>query len=357
MAPKQWSSSTPPPKHVTNEILEAFTSSVKYTSLVEISLSCRNLVNKDIGSKSDPYCVISVKWPWQDKYHELDRTEVIDNNLNPEWVKKILMNYHFESIQHLRFEVRDSDIGGRSELLGAYESTLSDIVAHSGRQFVGKLKLPSNRQCGEIVIVTEEVSSCKQIVEVQFRAENLTRVSWLTSNDAFLVIYRSNEDGSETVVAKTEKVRSSQNPIWKPLKIRATSLCNGDFDRCIKIDCFDHRKSGSHKLIGTCFTTLRTMESSTWNLMNGENQAGRLKLQRFHVSEEITFLDYVRNGTQIHFAVAIDFTRSNGVRMSMKSLHYLSTERLNPYEIALKSVGEIIEHYDSSHLFPAFGKT
>lgn len=249
---KQWTSGPSTSTHITNELLTAFSTTARCTSLVEITLSGRNLLNKDIASKSDPYCVVSVKWPWQDRFHVLDRTEVVDNSLNPEWVKKIVMNYHFESIQHLRFEVQDQDIGGRSELLGAYETTLSEIVPHSGRQFIDKLAIKANRQCGEIVIVTEEVSSCEQLVQVQFRAKNLSRISWLSSNDAFLIIYRSNEDGSESVVTKTEIIRSSQNPIWKPLTLRAASLCNGDLDRSIKIDCFDHRKNGSHKFIGSC---------------------------------------------------------------------------------------------------------
>lgn len=46
---------------------------------------------------------------------------------------------------------------------------------------------------GEIIIVTEEVISCKQIAEIQFRAENLPKSSWLSGIDPFLVILRSNE--------------------------------------------------------------------------------------------------------------------------------------------------------------------
>lgn len=57
----------------------------------------------------------------------------------------------------------------------------------------------------------------------------------------------------------------------------------------------------------------------------------------------------------MHFAVAIDFTASNGRHSNPNSLHYLSPEHLNNYEVAICGVGEIIQHYDSSQLFPAFG--
>lgn len=173
---------------------------------------------------------------------------------------------------------------------------------------------------------------------------------------------RSNEDGSYSVVAKTEVMRSTQNPTWAPIRIRATTLCNGDFDRNIKIDCYDRRSNGSHKLIGTCYTSLRILNSTTGNqpTMNLTTQSGAhgvLKVEKINLVEDISFLDYIRNGTQLHFAVAIDFTASNGVFTDPRSLHYLSATRPNSYEIALRAVGEIIQQYDSTLLFPAFGKT
>lgn len=192
----------------------------------------------------------------------------------------------------------------------------------------------------------------------------MPKVSWLSGIDPFLVILRSNEDGSFSVVAKTEVVHGKQNPTWKPFTIRATTLCNGDFDRTIKIDCYDHRGDGGHKLLGTCYSTLRGLSSENERMIfvnekkrkeKPNHTAGELKVQNIRIVEETTFLDYIRNGTQMHFAVAIDFTASNGVHTDPNSLHYLSANRLNFYEIALRGVGEIISYYDSSKMFPAFG--
>lgn len=163
-------------------------------------------------------------------------------------------------------------------------------------------------------------------------------------------------------VAKTEVVRSTQNPQWRPITIRATTLCNGDFDRNIKIDCYDRRGSGSHKLIGTCYTSMRILSSTQdnqpkMNLTSQSHTHGVLKVEKLNLVDDISFLDYIRNGTQLHFAVAIDFTASNGVFTDPRSLHHLSASHPNSYEIALRAVGEIIQQYDDSLLFPAFGKT
>lgn len=365
MPPQKWSSNGSSTKYITDEMLAPFVSNGLPTSQVELTISCKNLINADFMSKSDPYCTVSMKEPWQDQYFEIARTEVIQDTLNPQWEKKIILNYNFETIQRIRFEIRDQDVGS-TDFLGQYETTLGELVSFAGRQFIEKLTGISNRDCGVIIIVTEEVISCKQVADIQFRAEKLTKLSWLCSNDPFLVISRSNEDGSYSVVIKTDPSPSTQNPVWKSFTIRATTLCNGDFDRNIKIDCYDHRNNGNHKLIGTCYTNLRSLSSqnpSPMNLVNEEKKKsnpnhssdGVVKIANIKITEDITFLDYIRNGTQMHFAVAIDFTASNGVYTDPKSLHYLSDHYMNQYEIALRSVGEIIQHYENAKLYPAFG--
>lgn len=334
------------------------------TTLIEMTLSCQNLINADVLSKSDPYCVVHMKEPWQDKFFEIGRTEVIADNLNPEWVKKFLVNYNFETIQKMRFVVWDEDINGKDDLLGMYETTLADIVSSSGHQFRGKLLHKSTHNAGQIIIVTEEVTNCKQNIKMQFNGKHLEKLSWFARNDPFLMIYRSNEDGSCSVVARTEVAHHTQNPKWQPISIYARTLCNGDYERSIKIECYDSRSNGSHKLIGTCHTSLKILskgpgECNNYALRNPKKKgkkehSGTLELINIYISEDTSFLDYIRGGTQLHFAVAIDFTASNKPATDPHSLHYLSTNKLNNYEIALKSVGEIIQHYDTSCKYPAF---
>lgn len=335
------------------------------TTLIEMTLSAQNLINADVLSKSDPYCIIKMKEPWQDKYYEIGRTEIIKDNLNPEWVKKFLINFNFETVQKMRFEVWDEDLNGH-DFLGEYETTLADVVSNSGRQFRGKLIHKSVRNAGHLIIVSEEVSSCKQNIQLQFQAKHLDKLSWFVRNDPFIVLYRSNEDGSSSLVARTEVAQSTQNPKWQPITTKARTLCNGDYERSIKIECYDSRSNGNHKLIGTCHTCLNILskgpgENNTYALRNPKKQhkkehSGILELISISISEEVSFLDFIRSGTQVHFAVAIDFTASNKPPTDPNSLHHLNPQRPNSYEIALKSVGEIIQHYDTSRMYPAFGK-
>ncbi|KAG9490067.1 hypothetical protein GDO78_005782 [Eleutherodactylus coqui] len=83
--------------------------------------------------------------------------------------------------------------------------------------------------------------------------------------------------------------------------------------------------------------------------------SGTVTLLSFLVETEVSFLDYIKGGTQINFTVAIDFTASNGNPAQPTSLHYMNPYQLNAYGMALKAVGEIIQDYDSDKMFPALG--
>lgn len=333
-----------------------------YTSQIELTISCLNLVKTNILSKFDTFCIVKMKESWQNCFVEIDRTETIDDSLNPKWIKKLILNYNFETIQKMRFEIWSNG----NKCIGEYESTLAEILSsHMSRQFRAKLKNDkSNVTESHIVVVAEEISTCKQTIQMEFRATGLGKKHWIIPNNSFLVLSRSNEDRSYSVVIKTEVVHSTQNPKWQPINIKGSTLCNGDCERTIKIECFDWRRNGKHKLIGQCETTLRNLskgvgEHNQYQLRkNRESKkyAGTLELTKIVVSEDVSFLDYIRGGTQMHFAVAIDFTASNGSPDHPQSLHYMSGVP-NSYEIALRSVGEIIQHYNTSQMYPAFGKS
>ncbi|KAK5928484.1 hypothetical protein CgunFtcFv8_013543 [Champsocephalus gunnari] len=74
---------------------------------VELSVTASSLLDRDVASKSDPFCVLfhEVDGNWM----ELGRTETAVNNLNPVFGVKFQVDYHFEEIQKLRFALFDED--------------------------------------------------------------------------------------------------------------------------------------------------------------------------------------------------------------------------------------------------------
>ncbi|XP_024118483.1 copine-5 isoform X2 [Oryzias melastigma] len=99
---------------------------------VEITVSCRHLLDKDTFSKSDPMCVLYTQGVETKQWREFGRTEVIDNTLNPDFVRKYILDYFFEEKQNLRFDLYDVDSKSpdlsKHDFLGQVFCTLGEIV-------------------------------------------------------------------------------------------------------------------------------------------------------------------------------------------------------------------------------------
>ncbi len=55
------------------------------TARVTLTISCRNLKNLDILSKSDPKVEVFIKDPKSGNFKLIGETEVINNDLNPDF--------------------------------------------------------------------------------------------------------------------------------------------------------------------------------------------------------------------------------------------------------------------------------
>ncbi|XP_029017968.1 copine-8 [Betta splendens] len=339
---------------------------------VEITVSCRNLLDRDTFSKSDPICVLYTQGMGNREWREFGRTEVIDNTLNPDFVGKFMLDYFFEERQNLRFDLYDVDSKSanlsKHDFLGQANCTLGEVVGSVGSRLEKALGGIPGKKCGTIIVKAEELNNCRESVLMQFCGNKLDKKDFFGKSDPFLVFYRSNEDGTFTICHKTEVVKNTLNPVWQAFKLPVRALCNGDYDRTIKVEVYDWDRDGSHDFIGEFSTSYRELsrgqsQFNVYEVVNPKKKgkkkkylnSGTVTLLSFLVDIEVTFLDYIKGGTQINFTVAIDFTASNGNPAQPTSLHYMSPYQLNAYAMALKAVGEIIQDYDSDKMFPALG--
>ncbi|KAL8581960.1 hypothetical protein ACOMHN_027942 [Nucella lapillus] len=315
-------------------------------------------------------CVLFQKDSRTDRFFEVGRSEVIQDNLNPDFAKKFVMNYFFEEAQKLKFAIYDVDSPSHQldqhDFLGCVELTLGEIVGSPGSKTEKALRGPAPNS-GKIYIRVEEVNACKEIATMQFKASNLDKKDFFGKSDPFLVFHRANEDGSYTVVHRTEVIKNTLNPSWASFTVPVQLLCNGDYDRSIRVECFDWNKSGTHEIIGEFCTNMRELSRgpgahSQYEVINQSKKSkkkyknsGQVSLQSIRIEEEHSFLDFVKGGMQMNFTVAVDFTASNGSPGDPQSLHYYNPYVLNQYATAITSVGGIIQDYDTDKLFPALG--
>ncbi|MCL4137519.1 UNVERIFIED_CONTAM: hypothetical protein GTU68_020763, partial [Idotea baltica] len=322
----------------------------------------RNLKSKDTFSKSDAVCILYLKDLIDGTEVELGRTEEMKNNPNPDWMKKFEIEYKFEEKQVLIFRVYDWDkkkaeIKGQ-DLIGEVECTLAEIMIFQGKEVVKEMA----KKAGALSITGQEVSGCKEVASLLFSGEGLDNKDTFGKSDPFLMISRSNNNGTFSRVINTGYLKDTLNPNWQPISVPLRTLCRGNYDASLKIECFDWGKNDKHELIGECMTTLNELkDGKAVPLINpkkaskkGYKNSGLLKGQIQDITIEKSFLDYLREGVQLHFTVAVDFTASNGKSTEPSSLHYLG-DGDNLYMTAMKAVGEIILDYDADQLVPALG--
>jgi len=358
--------------------------SVAPASTVELSIRGKDLADLDLFSKSDPFCVVFVYDSKTRDWIILDRTEIIDNNLHPEWEKKFVMQYKFEERQLLKFEVYDSDDNSTNldnhDFIGSLQCSLGEIVAAAGKGYtkplIGAGRSASNKK-QTLTIIAEEVIANKEVMSLVVGAKGLDAKDFFGfgKSDPFLTFSRAGEYNSYTVVHRSEVHKRNLNPDFKPITLSVTTLCNADHQRPIKISVDDWNMNGSHNHIGEINTTVAELvefgvsaSQKTPHVIpfinikkkqkkgNKYKNSGFLYIYSCKLEIQPSFLDFISNGTELSFTVAVDFTASNGNPRDRRSLHYIDpTGAPNQYMTAIKAVGEIIQDYDTDKMFPALG--
>ncbi|KAM4736433.1 copine-4 isoform 2-T2 [Anableps anableps] len=340
---------------------------------VELRLTCKGISDRDALSKPDP-CVI-LKMQSHGQWMEVDRTEVIRSCVNPTYSKVFTLDFYFEEVQRLRFELYDinSSHNGlkQADFLGSVECTLGQITA-------------------------EELTGNDDYIELSFSARKLDDKDFFSKSDPFLEIYRVNDDATMQLVYRTEPcsqldlkrsaagpqpehhllhlcppqtIMNNLNPVWKTFKVSLNSLCSGDHDRKLQCTVWDWDSNGKHDYIGEFEASFKEMRGAIdgrqvqWPCINSKykvkkknyKNSGIVILNQCKIIKMHSFLDYIMGGCQIQFTVAIDFTASNGDPRNSCSLHYIHPYQPNEYLKALVAVGEICQDYDSDKMFPAFG--
>ncbi|KAF9433844.1 Copine-8 [Entomortierella beljakovae] len=330
-----------------------------------------NLVNRDGFGKSDPqvfiYLFDNQTNSWGRK--PIGKTERIKDNLNPEFVKGVEMDYRFETVQRLRFVVydideKDSDNFNDQDFQGEAVTELGNIFGARGNQIAIPLKhprYPHLQNLGHIIIHAEELSVSKRVINFSLRAIDLTKKGLFKSRpSAFILIQRANiENTSFSPVYKSDRIESEDDPIWKDFTIKESLLCGGDPNRPFNIDIMSHKDNGSHTLIGRAANlTIAGLSKLTFPHsfpIPPMTNPSALVIKSFSVSEAPSFLDFITGGGTLGLCVAIDFTQSNGDPRNPQSLHYKSPTGENDYTRAIRSVCHVLQGYDTDKKFPVFG--
>ncbi|KAF9329285.1 Copine-8 [Podila minutissima] len=331
---------------------------------LELKIKCKGLADLDFLSKSDPQCFVFLMdqktRTWSKE--PIGKTEMILNKLDCEFVKSIVIDYRFESIQPIRFTIVDVDNRNNpawtaQELVGHFDTEVGKIVGSRGRTLAGRLEHPQHRSSnrGTVVVSAEEQSQSKRVIKFNIEATKLTKKGLFSSDpSSFFVIHRASENGVFAPIYQSPVVRSKSNPIWAEFSMKEIQLCNGDPNRQLKIEVKKHKENGRRTPVFTLAELFGSSLPKSFPL--SPMPAGtELMIRRMIVTEPPSFLDYLAGGVQLNLVVAIDFTQSNGDPRHPQSLHYKNPSGENDYTRAIRSVGNILQCYDTDKKFPVYG--
>uniref|UniRef100_A0AAV1UNV1 C2 domain-containing protein n=1 Tax=Peronospora matthiolae TaxID=2874970 RepID=A0AAV1UNV1_9STRA len=344
------------------------------TSSIELSIRATNLKDRDIISKSDPFAVLYVKNGGM--WTTIGRTEAKKDDLNPVWTKLFLVEFHFESVQHLKVEVYDQDSSSPDKLkdqdfIGSAEFTLGQLMGaegQSGSFWLTRGTSTANRQ-GSLLVKAEEAKVSSETVRLCFCATGLANMDGLFGkSDPFLVISRLREDdGSWTQVYRTETIDNNLNPKWRRFEVPLQQLCNGEYKRPLLLQVLDEDRGGKSELIGLAQTTLEeilgkhgvsfVLHNEALQKKKGKRytNAGLLVAAEAGIFRDHTFIDYLRGGMEMNLIIGIDYTASNGPPNDPRSLHFIDPRGPNQYQHAISSTVSILQEYDVDKQFPVYG--
>ena len=339
---------------------------------VELFISCKDLIQKDFNSKSDPFCVAYIR-NRQGNFDELGRTEVLKDNEYPEFATQFKLDYYFEEEQVLRFDVYDEDKKGSQKLkdhdfIGSTTIILGELIHEKGQTLSKKLlnkkksaiKDKKSKKYSSITVTAEQVTgSGNEMITLRLSMKNLPKMDGLFGkSDPYFTLSRQREDGKTVLVYKSIIVKKNLNPSFQAFNIESQRLCNCDEYRPIIITIFDWDKSGNDDLIGRVQTNLKELKSKPQSMTIHRSKPnktyGEVCIDQCTSQPLAGFLDYMQGGAEISLLAGIDFTGSNGHPRDTMSLHNIYSGHPSQYQHAIRQIGNIVSVYDFDKMFPVW---
>ena len=346
---------------------------------VELFFSCRNLPNKDRFGKSDPL-IFFYKNVEGNNWSLVGKTEVIKNDLNPDFATSFKLQFVFETRQKYKIVILDIDnfstLDGK--FIGEAKFELADIIGSIHNRVILKLIDKNEQQLkGRVVIRLDKIKDDnKKKFFLACSVSEVPKTSFFASYNSFIKIYKlrlsdtllegmkNNDIKYDSLNAKEwlnvykSPNHKGKNPDFPDLEILGNKLCNNNFDLPLKIELWKHKSSGNHRLLGHTFLTINDLVGRKFEfpfILKKKKKETILHISNFQTEDVYDFVDFLKAGLNMTLVLGVDMTASNKEPQNPESLHFINPPNLNLYQQAIISVGEILQKYNHTRMIPAYG--
>jgi hypothetical protein len=340
-------------------------------SRLKIRLACKDLPDLDYFSKTDAFLIlyeyINHRWV------EQGRTEMIRDNLNPEFLTTIQVSYYFESNQKFKiaafdadkFNTKDIDVA-HSDYIGEAEFHIQNLVSSRQKELIVPFLLhdKSHKNRGSVIINYEEMLSASN-QELELQIEQFGG-DFVDGKGYFLLIQKTVIQGISkkwVPVMRTEKLTYNKTKVpWKKIKLPLSCLINAqtakynELETPIQINLRCINKFGGTDECGVKTTTIMKLIEGGSNIImtSPTNETYKLRMAKCELKATPSFLDYIEAGCEMNLTIGVDFTGSNRDPRDYDSLHNKDFNK-NQYLTAISAVGNIVLNFDTDQLIPFFG--
>lgn len=285
-------------------------------------------------------------------------------------MKSVTISYFFERSQRIWVRVYDRDSSSeelsKHDFLGECICTVPQIVRSKGSPPRRVMKLRNEkyvgRDCGEVVVMCEEVAELKRRVCLRLRGEGIKMGVVGGRGKPWVSIGRRMGGGWKNmwVSGKGWVGKRRGDWSWKKVEANLEQFCRYDESMVLRFQVGRTSKSGKEKILGEGEASLLMLKEKGRVELRGESggrgrKCGSLCCEELVITEHSSFLDFVMGGLDVSLVIGIDFTASNGSPYEPNTLHFLDQYVPNEYEQAIRAVGDILAEYDKDQRFPAFG--
>jgi len=331
---------------------------------ISLSFSCKDLPNLDTFTRTDGMVVL-YKQSANNQWMKIGMTEVIMDSLDPVWVKAFDVQYHFEQRDNYKVEVYDVDDFNNvnnfasHDHVGTLQFALHEVVTARDQTLEKHLVNPQRQagKSGSIVITGEEKTAGGASEEILMKVK--TRFPSTAGMNFFLINKQIGPQIWKPIYKSEIKPSAGGFFEWNLVNVLTRDFAGEDIEREVRFEFYQSQKSGKHRHIGQSSLTLAMIKDGQKEFRL-EDKKGKeidpkgMTFAQCEIKTRHSFLEYVFGGCEIGLSIAIDFTLSNQPPNKPTSLHYLDMQK-NEYLNAIRSVGNILQYYDTDKQIPVLG--